>query len=490
MRLVIKKADNISDMKKILAKHVDIVIIENVPDAAYPELKFLNFDFNMAGGGFHRRKWVYHPSFHSGGRTKAFRCIYDYVSGGGILLQKVHSGKSSNLSLVTEMISALDSFSCTPEVKQLHLNPESIYLYLRPETADIPLVVGSLEDSTGMRLPYLKKGRQFAWTRRWNPVCDIINPNLLDWIKEQDRPAYEDFTEHSRSSNTDMFDSAIASKAFNDERVLVLDESRMWPVAFALKFGNGAVAVLPDNADIKAMLSEMEDSATKKTGFELIKAYAESLSGRIEVKLEGLPLSATGTLRHSDKISYTVVIDGKETLVTTTALCLFKFLIVWLASKLGIGIAFTTPLNLEVIKKSTGRSNLKLAMLAASENELKPLPGGELFHHVASNISTDIADVVSSAIYGMRDIGKEEWIRIYHQDKHREMPKVKGYSARKIHGIRINSSAQFISQLRKFTFDVSAKKKNPREDCLEFNKRRKVFIKPFVDNIRSLAVHS
>ncbi len=492
MRIVTKKICGIADIRTLSDKHADIVIFESASGDAPPG-QFLNFDFVPCAGGFCRRRWVYYPYFHSSKRKDVFKGIYECVSGGSILLLKVHPDKAS-LSLASEILSVMDSFSSTYIESQFLLDPASIYLYLLPRPIDIPLAVGRLDDSMGQRLPYSKNDKQVAWTMRWNPVRDIMEPNLLKSLKNlldddmETKSDYDEFLEYSQVNNTDMFDARTALDSFKrSERVLVLDESRMWPVAFALNFGNGAVVILPENTDSESLVSEMEECDSSKTGFELLKAYSNSLSRGIVVRLNGLPASKSGALKSSTDVTYSVVIDGRVTIVTVTALCLFKFLVVWLASRsrLGIGIAFTTPLKLDEIKKTRGNGKLKIAMLAVSETKLKPLHGGELFYQSTSNISTDITDNVNNAIYDRRDIDSKEWIKLYGHTKGKDLPTVEKFSVRSVHGVRISASNTFISQLRKFRFDVSEDSKEPRKDCKEFNDNAKEFIRLLTSSLSS-----
>ncbi|MCX6986254.1 MAG: hypothetical protein NT118_16130, partial [Lentisphaerae bacterium] len=149
-----------------------------------------------------------------------------------------------------------------------------------------------------------------------------------------------------------------------------------------------------------------------------------------------------------------------------------------------------TPDKLEALEKKKSGRGLNLAMLAVSESQLKPLPGGELFHYITANISTDITDVVNNAIFNKRDIGHEEWFKIYGNDKRKELPNVKGFSVRKVSGIRLTASSQFIEKLRKFKFDISDDKKAPRADCKEFNKNSTEFIELLISNIRRTAHRS
>ncbi|GEM_PF-6224072 len=490
MSLVIKEAKSVQAISELYNKHADVIVFSG---SATPG--FLNFDCNPCAGGFRRRKWVYHPGFHVSKRWESFKPLYDCVTGGLILVLPVKPS-SASMSFVSEVLSAMDRHSLSRDGLRFLHEPENCYLYLQAGYCEPPLPVGIVDDAIGGRLPYTAKGPMVVWTRRWDPVDNMINPNLLRWLRkelEEDgetKDDYANFIEYSQRTNTDMFKSAVASDSFKDSsgNLILLDEARNWPVAFALKFGNGAVVILPENTDPENLVSEMEDCDSIKAGFELLKAYSNSLSEGIVVRLNGLPASKSGALKSSADVTYSVVIDGRAAIVTVKALCLFKFLVVWLAStsRLGVGIAFTTPNKLDEIKKTSGNGKLKIAMLAASETKLKPLPGGELFYQSTSNISNDITDNVNNAIYDRRDIDSKEWIKLYGRAKRKARTPVEKFSVRSVHGVRISASSKFISQLRRFRFDVSEDSKDARKDCKEFNDNAKEFIQLLISNIRSI----
>lgn len=332
-------------------------------------------------------------------------------------------------------------------------------------------------------------GDLLRWSRYWKPcgahevacIAADIEVNEGFWkVYDKSNPTISEDATH------EMLLAREANISSDDNYALIDSDDCGWPVAFGIRIGKGAVVVLPEGTNADAMLADMEEISlqTASKGFELVKAYTDS--SRMLMIFDDLPCSEDGAFqfKSSDKINYKVIIDGQEKKVNVTVLCLFKFLIVWLASKIGIGIAFTTPDKLEALEKKKSGRGLKLAMLAVSKSQLKPLPGGELFHHITANISADITDIVNNAIFNKRDIGNEEWFKIYGHDKRKELTNVKGFSVRKVNGIRLMASSQFIAKLRKFKFDISDDKKTPRADCKEFNKNSTEFIELLISNIR------
>ena len=484
MSISVEKVDSFSRLGPILKRHPDIIVISPGADTAAGKPHFLKFDFLSPSGGFHRMRWIYNPEFHSTARNRFFKALFDMVSdGGAILITSVHPGKTIHLSHVSEMLASFDSYNSTDDEQKFLRECENLWRYLQPCKTSVPLAAGYREDNAGALLPYCDNGSQVVWTRHWNPVYDIIEPTLSQWLQSNiDVSDWNNFLAYSNATNTDMFNSKAACDSFGgSDDALVLDRSYNWPVAFAARFGNGAVMVLPENADIGMILSDIRYTARhkKSTGWDLAKDYWDSLNGDdgvIVIRISGLPSSTRGScsLRDSTKVSYRVTAGGVTWTVTVTALCLIKFLVVWLASELGMGVAFLSRKQMEDLGKKTSSP-----MLAVSETKLVTLPGGSVLRSDSANIDADLTDAVNTAVFGRREITGEEHALIYGGKKRSGLAISCGYSVRSLSNIRISPSDTFVSQMKKFKFAVSSHGTPPHREYKEFNesKNKKRFLK-------------